>query len=171
MFREIQRLRDVLDMKSREAIDQIERTKALDFDLQKVAARIVETDKVVEDRSYAIKNKQIALDDAEREIARLKDINGQTGVEIGALRKDVDRVSTDCYDLRKHIEGVECRNVDTSAQIRSHDIQIKDKDENLYAIKRDIEAMTATNCGLRDDMNHLLTEKDAMERHSRVLLG
>jgi hypothetical protein len=33
MFREIQRLRDVLDMKSRESIDQIERTKALDFDL------------------------------------------------------------------------------------------------------------------------------------------
>ena len=76
MFREIQRLRDVLDMKSREAIDQIERTKALDFDLQKCAARIAETDKMVEDRSYAIKNKSIALDDAEREIARLKDING-----------------------------------------------------------------------------------------------
>lgn len=41
----------------------------------------------------------------------------------------------------------------------------------MYAVKRDIEGMTATNCGLRDDMNHLLTEKDAMERHSRVLLG
>lgn len=158
-------------MKSREAIDQVERTKALDFDLQKVGARLVETDKVVEDRSYAIKNKTIALDDAEREIARLKDINNGTAVEIGALRKDVDRVSTDCYDLRKHVEGVECRNVDTGAQIRSHDIQIKDKDENLYAVKRDIEGMTSTNVALRDDMNALLTEKDAVERHSRCLLG
>jgi hypothetical protein len=44
-------------MKSREAIDQIERTKALDFDLQKCGARIAETDKIVEDCSYAIKNK------------------------------------------------------------------------------------------------------------------
>jgi chromosome segregation ATPase len=171
MFREIQRLRDVLDMKSREAIDQIERTKALDFDLQKCAARIAETDKMVEDRSYAIKNKMISLDDAEREIARLKDINTTTSVEIGALRKDVDRVSTDCYDLRKHIEGTECRNVDTSAQIRSHDIQIKDRDENLYTCKRDIESMGCSNVGLRDDMNALMTEKDALERHSRVLLG
>lgn len=31
--------------------------------------------------------------------------------------------------------------------------------------------MGSTNCGLRDDMNALLTEKDALERHSRVLLG
>jgi hypothetical protein len=31
------------------------------------------------------------------------------------LRKDVDRVSTDCYDLRKHIEGTEARNADFGA--------------------------------------------------------
>jgi len=41
----------------------------------------------------------------------------------------------------------------------------------LYAVKRDIEGMTSTNVALRDDMNALLTEKDAMERHSRVLLS
>lgn len=41
----------------------------------------------------------------------------------------------------------------------------------MYSIKRDIETMGHTNVGLRDDMNHLLTEKDALERHSRVLLG
>jgi hypothetical protein len=52
------------------------------------------------------------LDDTEREIARLKDINNAQSLEAGALRKDVDRVSTDCYDLRKHIEGVEGKNVD-----------------------------------------------------------
>ena len=41
----------------------------------------------------------------------------------------------------------------------------------MYAVKRDIESMTHSNVGLRDDMNALLTEKDALERHSRVLLG
>ena len=45
-------------------------------------------------------------------MARIKDINAQQNAEIGALRKDVDRVSTDCYDLRKHIEGTEARNMD-----------------------------------------------------------
>jgi len=36
LFREIQRLRDVLDMKSKESFDQVDRNKALDFDLNKV---------------------------------------------------------------------------------------------------------------------------------------
>jgi hypothetical protein len=33
MFREIQRLRDVCDMKTKEGLDQVDRLKALDFDL------------------------------------------------------------------------------------------------------------------------------------------
>lgn len=33
MFREIQRLRDVMDMKTKEGLDQIDRLKALEFDL------------------------------------------------------------------------------------------------------------------------------------------
>ena len=42
----------------------------------------------------------------------LKDLNNGQALEAGALRKDVDRVSTDCYDLRKHIEDAESKNVD-----------------------------------------------------------
>ena len=75
MFREIQRLRDVLDMKTKESLDQNDRLKALDFDLQKTLVRIGDTDKVVEARSYDIRNRQQQLDDTEREIARLKDLN------------------------------------------------------------------------------------------------
>jgi len=40
MFREITRLRDVQDMKTRESLDQNERCKALEFDLQKTLQRI-----------------------------------------------------------------------------------------------------------------------------------
>lgn len=79
------------------------------------------------------------MDDTEREIARLKDINNSQALEAGALRKDVDRVSTDCYDLRKHIEGAEGKNVDLSNQIRTNEIKLKERDEDLYVVKRDIE--------------------------------
>ena len=128
-------------------------------------------EKLVEERSHDIRNRQVGLDDCEREIARLKDINTSASVEVGALRKDVDRVSTDCYDLRKHIEGTEARNAHVQAQIRANDINIKDKEENLFAVKRDIEAMSHTNANLRADLNDRLQEKDAMDKHSRVLLG
>jgi len=48
-------------------------------------------------------------------------------------------VSTDCYDLRKHIEGTEARNVDMNGNLRTNDIKIKERDEDLYIVKRDIE--------------------------------
>lgn len=171
MFREMQRLRDVLDMKGKESFDQVDRTKALDYDLNRTMGVISDVDKAVEGNTFEIRNRQVALGEAERELARLKDINTATSVEINALRKDVDRVSTDCYDLRKHIEGVEARNVDMAGAVRSNDIMLKDKDEALYAVKRDIEGMGHTNANLRGDLNVQLQEKDAVDRHSRVLLG
>lgn len=87
------------------------------------------------------------------------------------MRKDVDRVSTDCYDLRKHVEGTESSNVNMAGAIRTNDIKIKERDEDLYIVKRDIEGQIATNSNMRADMNEGLSEKDALERHSRVLLG
>lgn len=77
--------------------------------------------------------------------------NGQA-LEAGALRKDVDRVSTDCYDLRKHIEGTEAKNVDMSSIVRTNDIKVKERDEDLYIVKRDIEGQIVTNSNMRGDM-------------------
>lgn len=139
MFREIQRLRDVEAMKNKESIDQCDRIKALDFDLQKTMIRINETEKVVESRSYDLRQKGVALDDHEREIARVKDLNAQQNIECVALRKDVDRVSQDCYDLRKNIEDTEARNVDLGGAIRANDVQIKDKEDHLFAVRKDID--------------------------------
>lgn len=51
------------------------------------------------------------------------------------------------------------------------DIQAKDKEENLYAVKKDIENQQYTNSNMRADLNDYLAEKDALERHSRILLG
>lgn len=62
-------------------------------------------------------------------------------------------MSTDCYDLRKHIEDAESKNVDLGTQIRTTDIKIKERDEDLYVVKRDIEAQVVTNSNMRSDMN------------------
>jgi len=126
-------------MKTRESLDQNERSKALEFDLQKTLVRIDDQNRLVEQRSYDIRNKATSLDDTEKEISRVKDLNTQQNVEITALRRDVDRVSTDCYDFRKHIEGVEGKNGETGNHIRSNEIQNKEKEDNLYGVKKDIE--------------------------------
>ena len=122
MFREITRLRDVQDMKTKESLDQHDRMKGLEYDLQKTVIRIDETNKGVEARTFDIRNKQVSLQDNENEIGRLREINSNQNVEITALRRDVDRVAADCYDYRKNIDTTEARNVDISGKIRSYEI-------------------------------------------------
>ena len=75
MFREITRLRDVQDMKTKESLDQHDRMKGLEYDLQKTVIRIDETNKGVEARTFDIRNKQVSLQDNENEIGRLREIN------------------------------------------------------------------------------------------------
>lgn len=88
-----------------------------------------------------------------------------------ALRRDVDRVSADCYDFRKNIENTEARNVDLSGKTRSVDIRSKEKEDELYGTKKDIENQQYVNTNMRTDLNDYLAEKEALERHSRILLG
>jgi chromosome segregation ATPase len=101
--------------------------------------RIEETNKAVEARTFEIRNKSVQLGDNEKEIGRLRDINANHNAEIVALRRDVDRVSADCYDYRKNIETTEARNVDMAGQVRSAEIRSKEKEENLYGCRKDIE--------------------------------
>ena len=83
----------------------------------------------------------------------------------------MDRVSADCYDLRKNIESTEARNVDVSGKIRTVEIRSKEMEDDLYGIKKDIENQQYVNSNMRNDLNDYLAEKEALERHSRILLG
>ena len=101
----------------------------------------------------------------------MRELNGNQNSEIVALRRDVDRVSADCYDYRKNIEATDARNVDLAGKIRSVEIRCKEKEDNLYGCKKDIENQQYTNTNMRGDLNDYLAEKEALERHSRILLG
>ena len=94
---------------------------------------------MIEQRSSEIRNKNVSLDDTEKEIARVKDLNTSQNVEIVALRRDVDRVSSDCYDIRKNIESLECRNTEVGSQIRNREVMIKEKEADHYGVRKDIE--------------------------------
>ena len=63
-------------MKTKESLDQNNRNKALEYDLQKTLVRCSEIEKTVEARSYDIRNKSVQLGDNEKEISRVKDLNG-----------------------------------------------------------------------------------------------
>lgn len=73
--------------------------------------------------------------------------------------------------MKKNIEGTEARNVDVNGQIRSVEIRCKEKEDAAYAVKKDIENQQYVNTNMRTDLNDYLAEKEALERHSRILLG
>ena len=50
-------------------------------------------------------------------------------------------------------------------------MRAKEREDNLYACKKDIENQQYVNTNLRTDLNDYLAEKEALERHSRILLG
>lgn len=63
MLREIQRLREVQEMKVRESKDQNDRTRGMEYDLEKTLVRIQETERAIDSRNHEIRQKQGQLDD------------------------------------------------------------------------------------------------------------
>lgn len=61
MWREIQRNKELNDMKTREAGDQSDKLKGLEMDLQRTQQRIEDTQRLVDARSNDLRSKQIAL--------------------------------------------------------------------------------------------------------------
>lgn len=92
MWREITRLKELNDQKVLEANHQTEKQKSLNHELQRVSSRIEDTQKLIDLRAHDLRAKQIALDDTERELARVHDHNAKIGSENAALRRDNERV-------------------------------------------------------------------------------
>ena len=81
VWREINRLKEVNDMKVREAADQGEKMKALDYDLSRTQARIEDCQKLIDARNYDLRNKQVLFEDTQKELARLRDSTGRMAQE------------------------------------------------------------------------------------------
>ena len=62
-WREIAKLKDLNEQRVREAADQADRLKGLDYDLSRVNLRIDDTQKIIDARSYDLRNKQLLLED------------------------------------------------------------------------------------------------------------
>ena len=104
MWREITRLKEMNESRAREAGEQHEKLKGLDFEIQRTQGRIEDTQKLLDVRSSDLRNKQLALEDAERENHRVREQNAKLGGDNSGLRRDNERVAAENYDLRKEVD-------------------------------------------------------------------
>lgn len=97
--------------------------------MSRVLLRIDDTQKIIDARTYDLRNKQLLLEDVQKEIARAKDINARLSNDGAILRRDGDKQVTDLYELRKENEFQASRNLDLSAQLRELEARLKDRED------------------------------------------
>ena len=105
----------------------------------------------------------------QKEIARSKDINARLSNDGVLLRRDGDKTSTDNYELRKENEFAGARNMDMTAQVRELEARLKDREDQLFLQRKDLEQSKVTNGALRGQNVNNLAEKDALEKHAQVV--
>lgn len=171
MWRELTRLKEMNEARTSEAAQQSDKLKSLDFELARTQARIEDTQKLLDCRSADLRNKQLALEDTERELGRVRDENARLGSENAALRRDNERVAAENYDLRKEVDFQEGRNADVSVQIRDSEMRLKEREDTLFAVRRDVESLRVTSQQNRNDNGDLLAEREALEKHAGCLQG
>ena len=104
MWREITRLKEMNESRTREACEQSDKLKGLDYEIQRTQARIEDTQKLLDVRSADLRNKQLALEDAERENNRVREQNAKLNGDNACLRRDNEKVAAENYDLRKEVD-------------------------------------------------------------------
>ena len=109
------------------------------------------------------------LDDVQKEILRLKDINSRSGSEGSMIRREIDKSNAEIFDLRKEIDYQAARNAEINSQIRDLEFRVKDKDDQIYAMRKDLDSQKHQNSQFRDSNVDFLNEKDALEKHAAVL--
>ncbi len=70
-------------MKVQEHAEQAEKSKALDYDNARTQSRGDDLQKLIDARSYDLRNKQMLLEETEAENARFRDQNGHLNNENG----------------------------------------------------------------------------------------
>lgn len=108
MRNEIAHLKDVSCKLTDEANHQAAQQAKLDADLAATVRQCEDTARLVDCRSADLRNKQIALEDTERELMSVRNLNAKLNNENVNLKSDNDHCAADNCAMRKNVD---CQNV------------------------------------------------------------
>ena len=109
------------------------------------------------------------LDDTQGEGLRLKDMNSRLFSENQQVKRQVDQLLSETYEQRKEYEYNQSRNADMGAQIRDLEMKLKEKEEQGFMLRKDVENQKQNNFAMKDNNGELLGEKEALEKHAQIL--
>ena len=109
------------------------------------------------------------MEDADRENNRVREQNAKLGGDNAGLRRDNERVASENYDLRKEVDFQEGRNADVSVQLRDTELRLKEKEDQLFCVRREVDGLRVTSQQNKTDGADLTAERDALEKHANCL--
>ena len=116
-----------------------------------------------------MKGKEQTLGEADREIATLKTQMSNFMSELNHLKSLEQRYKDENGDLQRRIDGEGCQNVELSGAIKELEVKIRQKEDQLMYMRKELEGARYSNSALLENNSNLQLEIDSMNNHIRVV--
>jgi len=109
------------------------------------------------------------LADADREINSLKTQLSNFMSELNHLKTLENRYKDENSDLQRRIDSEGCQNVELSGTIKELEMKIRQKEDQLMYMRKELEGARYSNSALLENNANLQVEIDSMNNHIRVV--
>ena len=166
---EIDKLNYQNEMKSKESADLTAQTRTLEYDISKQLARIDDLNKLIDSKTFDLKNKEAQLIDCEGEIIQLKNQVVSFQNELNHLKSLEEKYRNENSDLQRRIDQESARNIELTAAIKDLEAKIRAKEDQIMFMRKELEGARYSNSALLDNNSNLQVEIDSLNNHIKVI--
>jgi chromosome segregation ATPase len=157
------------EVKNNEGSDLASHIRTLEFEISKALNKVEELNRAIDQKTFDLKGKEQQLDDADKEIHGLKIQMSNFMNELNHLKGLEQRYKDENGDLQRRIDNEGCQNVELSGAIKELDAKIRQKEDQIMYMRKELEGARYSNNALIENNSALQVEIDSMNSHIRVV--
>ena len=166
---EIDRLNVANEAKTNEGNDLSSHIRNLEFEISKALNQVEELNRLIDQKTFDLKSKETQLSECDREITQLKNQMSNFMNELNHLKNLEQRYKDENGDLQRRIDQEGCQNVELSGAIKELEVKIRQKEDQLLYMRKELEGARYSNSALLENNANLQVEIDSMNNHIRVV--
>ena len=143
--------------------------RALEFEISKTLNRVEDLNRQIDGKTNDLKNKEQQLEDCEREITNLKSQLTSFVSELNHLKNLEYRYKEENTEIQRRIDLEGNQNVDFASQIKEMETRVRQTEDQLMYMRRELEGCKKNNGVLIETNANLQVEIDSMNNHIRVV--
>ena len=120
--------------------------------------QVEELNRAIDQKTFDLKGKEQALNEADREIASLKSQMSNFMNELNHLKSLEQRYKDENGDLQRRIDSEGCQNVELSGAIKELEVKIRQKEDQLMYMRKELEGARYSNSALLENNSNLQIE-------------